>query len=565
MKDRLTGEAPYDIEYSVRRKDGGWRHWRARGTVLRDLRGKPYRWIGAVTDITDRKRVEERIAHLASFPELNPNPVLELDPAGEVLYANPAVTEALQRGGAVNDPRLFLPEGLHTFLPDILKGQAGMVEREVRVGDSIFLENISDTPKIGTVRIYARDITERKQAENALRESEEMFRNPVEHSSVGIYLIQDGLLRYANSRLCEMLGYNCDEILECPIEQFILPDDRSAMMNEFRKSLEGSGRGEHGEFRWVRKDGSVSWLENFGSGMVYHGRPAVYGTIIDITERKRMADQIAESLREKEVMLREIHHRVKNNLQIVNSLMNLQIQKVGDPKTIMALTDTQTRVRAMSLVHERLYKTQELSRIDLADYISSSPKSCPEISSSTPSAGRPCAGFRRLARVVHRRAGHRKSKTRRQVGLRIRQEVRFPPRGTQPGRGKGLFGRSVPGQVIGMTVGDQDSLHDQPAGPGLKSFHPFQNLFNLQAGINDPADVRLLEPDQIGVLAEGRVGESLDFEGAHVFTVMVWKPPVPPVGGKPPACFGFNNTPPAGPARPALAHRKSEPACREKK
>jgi PAS domain S-box-containing protein len=167
-----------------------------------------------------------------------------------------------------------------------------------------------------------------------------------------------------------MLGYSCDEILECPIERFIMPDDRDAMMNEFKKSLEGSAWGEHGEFRWVRKDGSVSWLENFGSRMVYHGRPAVYGTIIDVTERKRMTDQIAESLREKEVMLREIHHRVKNNLQIVNSLMNLQIQKVGDPKTIMALTDTQARVRAMSLVHERLYKTQELSRIDLADYIS---------------------------------------------------------------------------------------------------------------------------------------------------------------------------------------------------
>ena len=196
-----------------------------------------------------------------------------------------------------------------------------------------------------------------------------MFRNPVEHSSVGIYLIQDGLLRFANSRFCEILGYSCDEILECPIERFILPDDRTAMMNEFKKSLEGSGRGEHGEFRWVRKDGSVSYLENFGSRMLYHGRPAVFGTIIDVTERKKMADQIAESLQEKEVMLREIHHRVKNNLQIVNSLLNLQMQKIPDEKAVMALTDTQARVRAMSLVHERLYRTQELSRIDLADYI----------------------------------------------------------------------------------------------------------------------------------------------------------------------------------------------------
>ncbi|HUK37800.1 MAG TPA: PAS domain S-box protein [Methanomicrobiales archaeon] len=214
-----------------------------------------------------------------------------------------------------------------------------------------------------------RNITERKQMEAALRESEEMFRNPVERSSVGIFLVQDGTVKYANPRLAEMAGYFGESFTGMPFEPMILPEDLPKVREAMGRLTRGETLSEHLEFRAIEKDGAVREVEAYGSSMVFHGRPAIFGTIIDITDRKRMEAQITASLREKEVMLREIHHRVKNNLQIVNSLMNLQMQKVGDPTTVMALTDTQARVRAMSLVHERLYKTQELSRIDLHDYL----------------------------------------------------------------------------------------------------------------------------------------------------------------------------------------------------
>ncbi|MDD1664961.1 MAG: PAS domain S-box protein, partial [Methanomicrobiales archaeon] len=365
---QVRGETALSSDIGIQRKDGTAYIADISSTPI-TMQGRQYQ-LGIFRDITDRKQVEERIAHLASFPELNPNPILELNPAGEVIYTNPAVTESLQSAGAANNPRLFLPVDLHTFLPGILSGKAGNIEREVQVRDRIFLETISDTPLIGTIRIYAKDITDRKQAETALRESEEMFRNPVEHSSVGIYLIQDGVVHYANSKLAEMAGCRRDEMLGQSIESMILPDDLPKVKEALGRLVRGEVPAEHIEYRGLSRDGTVRDVEAYGSSMILHGRPAVFGTIIDVTERKRMEGQIAESLREKEVMLREIHHRVKNNLQIVNSIMNLQIQKVGDPKTVMALTDTQTRVRAMSLVHERLYKTQELSRIDLADYIS---------------------------------------------------------------------------------------------------------------------------------------------------------------------------------------------------
>ena len=89
----------------------------------------------------------------------------------------------------------------------------------------------------------------------------------------------------------------------------------------------------------------------------------------DITDRKRGDERIRASLKEKEVLLKEIHHRVKNNLQVISSLLNLQANQIKDPETAQVFRDSQSRVRAMSLVHERLYQSSDLARIDFAGYV----------------------------------------------------------------------------------------------------------------------------------------------------------------------------------------------------
>ncbi len=91
----------------------------------------------------------------------------------------------------------------------------------------------------------------------------------------------------------------------------------------------------------------------------------------DISDRKESEAKLQASLREKELLLKEIYHRVKNNLQVIYSLLNLQSRKVSDPAALSVLRDSQSRVRAMALVHEKLYKSPDLTRIDLADYIHS--------------------------------------------------------------------------------------------------------------------------------------------------------------------------------------------------
>ena len=94
-------------------------------------------------------------------------------------------------------------------------------------------------------------------------------------------------------------------------------------------------------------------------------------TLQDITQQVRIEKNLQSSLKEKEALLREIHHRVKNNLQTVSSLLDLQADTISDPDTLESFRSTQSRIRSMALIHERLYKSENLSRIKATEYIQS--------------------------------------------------------------------------------------------------------------------------------------------------------------------------------------------------
>ena len=96
---------------------------------------------------------------------------------------------------------------------------------------------------------------------------------------------------------------------------------------------------------------------------------AIEGIARDITERMEAGKKIRESLKEKEILLKEVHHRVKNNLQVISSLLRLQANTTRDPKALDMFMETQSRIRSMALIHEKLYQTGEFEKIQFSDYI----------------------------------------------------------------------------------------------------------------------------------------------------------------------------------------------------
>jgi len=228
-----------------------------------------------------------------------------------------------------------------------------------------FVSNVYEVNKKKVIQCNIRNITDRKQAEEALRQKNEEVDGYFTHT-LDLLSIADtaGHFRRLNKEWESALGYSLAEMEGKHLLDFVHPDD----METSRKAMSELGQGKQVlQFtnRYRHKDGSYRWIEwrSFPVGNF------IYASARDVTERKKMTEQIKASLAEKETLLKEVHHRVKNNLQIIASLLNLQIRKTTDPLTIEALKDSQSRVRSMAIVHEHLYKGRDFSHINLENYI----------------------------------------------------------------------------------------------------------------------------------------------------------------------------------------------------
>ena len=141
------------------------------------------------------------------------------------------------------------------------------------------------------IQAIMRDITQRKRAEEALRESEQKYRSLVENSHTGIYIIQDGVIKFVNQKLCEITGYSREELIGMDFRRLVAPESSHVIEESFRRQ-----RGEAGaacfEFVGVRKDGEKRIALAYSVPIIYEGRPAVQGNLIDITEIKRTQDRL---------------------------------------------------------------------------------------------------------------------------------------------------------------------------------------------------------------------------------------------------------------------------------
>lgn len=214
-----------------------------------------------------------------------------------------------------------------------------------------------------------QEITERKRAEEELIKKEKRYRTLFDLSPSGI-LLEDvqGKIIDANPAFCESFQYSKEEIIGKKVHMFTHPDSVHQVDNNIDKLLSGQVL-RHIE-KSIKKDGTTCYMNlNEKKISLPDGRDGILCITEDITEQKKMEEQLKTSLQEKEVLLKEIHHRVKNNLQIISSLLSLQAGYIKDDKSLQVFKNCRERVRTMGLVHEELYRSKSLSKINFREYL----------------------------------------------------------------------------------------------------------------------------------------------------------------------------------------------------
>jgi PAS domain S-box-containing protein len=215
------------------------------------------------------------------------------------------------------------------------------------------------------------DIIERKRAGDALMKSEKKFRDIFENVLDAYYetAIDGTILEISPSIEIMSKGqYHRDELIGKSMKDFY---SDSVIRQSLMDTLQERGKVLDYEIKLKNRDGSlipcaISSRIHFDA----HGRPEkILGTIRDITERKRAEEKIKNSLLEKEVLLKEVHHRVKNNLMTIIGLLKMQETKANNEMFNPLLQELESRVRAMALVHEGLHKSDDLAHIHLQNYI----------------------------------------------------------------------------------------------------------------------------------------------------------------------------------------------------
>ena len=165
----------------------------------------------------------------------------------------------------------------------------------VEINGSIFLDK-NKRPKIFLI---ARNITERIEAIQKLRESEEKFRNITEQSLMGICILQDNVIKYVNKKFADIIGYTLDEMMNWSPNKFIKaihPEDREMVVEQAIKKQQGDKDVlVYYPFRGIKKTGETIWVDNFSKSIIYRGKPADLITVIDITEQKRAEEHLKES------------------------------------------------------------------------------------------------------------------------------------------------------------------------------------------------------------------------------------------------------------------------------
>ena len=394
MQSNIEKRRKTQEEIQLQRKDGQLIWLKLRAKTI-DYRGEELRVI-LFRDITSRKEAEqiakkseERYKRLseASFEGI----LIHQD--GQIVDSNQVCSDLF---GYTKDELMTMQayelgaEDDRNFLRDqVLKGVQDPYEaRGQRKDGTIFFcelrakEFYYDTDKKARV-VAIRDISRRKDFETVMRQANADYETLISQSPDGLFIInENGIILFANPSAYQILGVKqFKDIQNRPILDFVLPQYHIAVRE--RHDLLNDGYDiPFMKMDAKRLDGSIVEVEYKPVSIDYRGKKAILVVYHDIEyqeqlAREKMRFQIAEetnkalkqSLAEKEVLLKEVHHRVKNNLQVISSILNLQSSYTDDPRTVELLKESQNRIKSMSFIHESLYQTKNFAGVNFKEYV----------------------------------------------------------------------------------------------------------------------------------------------------------------------------------------------------
>lgn len=294
----------------------------------------------------------------------------------------PTAQRVLQEGAVLIqrfDPRDASP--LERF-GDTTRYSASIMAVPIRQGTTVigFLSIQSYTPNAYTqadvdtlqaLADHAGGALERLRVQEAWRASEKRFRALIENSVDVITLLSEhGTILYESPSMVRAFGAQPELLVGKSLLEILDTFNVEYDLAQFEQIVASPGTTIPIVTSYRHHDGSRRWLEGVATNLL--GEPSVQAIVLnyrDVTARKLAEAELRASLEEQTVLLKEIHHRVKNNLQVVSSLLSLQARQVQDPTSLEMLRDSQNRIRSMALVHEKLYQTQDLARVDFAGYL----------------------------------------------------------------------------------------------------------------------------------------------------------------------------------------------------